>query len=233
MFLFLKLYLAHLIGDFILQFEELYRLKVRSLWGHLFHVLIHALVSLLLVFPFLTNPRLTLFVLAVSTVHYFQDIVKYTLQQKMPHWRFVLFVSDQIVHLLVVASVLLFPWNTAIPETPSGAAAFYYNNEWTLYAIAFVLSTFGGGYLLHSFRTNYMSGTRPDHFISRFEMSHGLAERTLVTAFFMLGTWPWMLAAAAAAAAMRLPFPLLRNRTDFLMSFLYAAAVGLAFRSRV
>jgi hypothetical protein len=41
MFLFLKLVLAHLIADFILQFEELYQLKIRSFLGHLAHVLIH------------------------------------------------------------------------------------------------------------------------------------------------------------------------------------------------
>jgi len=59
--LFLKLILAHLIADFILQFEELYQLKIRSFLGHLFHALIHGLVSLALLYPYLNVLQIWIF----------------------------------------------------------------------------------------------------------------------------------------------------------------------------
>ncbi|HTL47707.1 MAG TPA: DUF3307 domain-containing protein [Verrucomicrobiae bacterium] len=232
MFLFLKLYLAHLIGDFILQFEELYRLKVRSVWGHLLHVLIHVLVSLIIIYPYWHQPSIWFFILGLGTVHFIQDVIKYTTQKKIPAYTFPLFVIDQIFHGLVVSSVMLLPVSRLVLGF-DGAPwdAYYRESTWTLYLIAFVLVTFGGSYLLYNFRKNYIPGTRPDHLITPFEMSHALIERPLIAGIFLFGDSPLIWLFALLAGIPRLFFPKLRDPLDFSMSFLYSALIGLIFKT--
>lgn len=231
MFLFLKLYLAHLIGDFVLQFEELYQLKLRSQLGQFFHVLIHAILMLIVVLPYLDSPRMWGFIAAVMFVHYFQDNVKYRLQTRLPRHRFFLFVTDQIFHGLVVAGVMLLPESREV-ITFSGKPwnPYYTDNSWTLLAIAFIFTTFAGSYLLHSFRTNFIPNTRPDHYITNSEMSYALFERTLVTAVFLFCANPVFFGAALFIAVPRLFFPKLRSMPDFIFSYMYAGFIGLLFR---
>lgn len=231
MFLFLKLYLAHLIGDFILQFEELYQLKVRRFAGHIWHVVIHAVVSALLVIPYLDSPFMWAFILIISTIHLGQDLVKYTLQKKAPAYRCPLFVLDQIGHVFVVGSILLFPISREVRGFPghTGLDFYYGSNILTLLAIAFILSTFGAAYLMHSLRTTYFPDDRHDHYITRFEMLHGLVERTVITGAFLFSSNPLVWAASLAVGVLRLFSPRLRNGVDFLLSFALAAVTGYVF----
>lgn len=232
MFLFLKLYLAHLIGDFVLQFEELYRLKVRSVLGHAGHVLIHVLVSILLTQPYWGQPVLWIFIGLLAVEHLIQDLIKYNLQKKHPAITFPLFVVDQMIHFLAVRSVLLFSVSKlqlGFPEMPVWNL-YYTENAWTLYAIAFLWVTFGGSYLLHNFRKNYLPGSRPDHLITPLEMSHAIVERSCLAGAFLFSSSPLVWTAAAFPALLRLAHPKLRNATDLVMSLAWAALIGFLFR---
>ncbi len=232
MFLFLKFYLAHLIGDFVLQFEELYRLKVRSWKGHVLHVLIHALVSALIVIPLWQAPGIWVFIAGVTLIHLGEDLLKYSLQQKFPYLRFALFTGDQIVHALVVAAVFLFPIRSLKAGFPSHPLLdFYYShNVWTLLAILFVLTTFGAAYFLHAFRLNYIKNSRPDHYITSFEMIHGFMERSLTVFCFLFLHPAAALGGAMAVGSLRFFVTKLRSKTDFFLSAGLAAALGLLFK---
>ncbi len=233
MFVFLKLVLAHMIGDFILQFEELYRLKVKSRLGHFFHALIHFFCSLLLVFPYLDIPFIWIFISVISVIHYFQDLLKYRIEGKHPKQIFWCFTIDQTVHFIFIASILLFPYNSAergFPQFPV-LNFFYSGNTATLYAIAYVTATFKGSYFLHALRRSFLKKTRPDHFITSLEVWHGLAERGFVVFMFLLNiSAPALMIAWPLVALLRVSSKKLRNLTDFLLSFIYAAAVGGFFR---
>jgi len=220
MSLFLKLYLAHLIGDFILQFEELYRLKMRGNLGHMYHVLIHTGVSLILVAPYLSDPFLWLFIGFVTIIHYIQDQIKYSLQKKNERLMFPCFIIDQIFHFLVIALILLFPAShTVLPVTDIPIMNIYlFLDVWTLVAIAFIISTFAGGYTLHALRKSYFRGTRPDHMITAFELMHGIIERGTVTLLILGWSHPLAWAASILIGVLRLPSKKLRNKTDFLLS---------------
>lgn len=233
MFIFLKLYFAHLIGDFVLQFEELYRLKTQSWKGHVLHVLIHALVSLVIVFPLLGHSGVWLFILAVTVLHLGEDLLKYSLQQKYPSWRFFLFSADQAVHAAVIACVFLFPirhLQGGFDSLP-GFNAYYLSNTWTLVGILFLLTTFGTGYFLHAFVLNFIKNVRQDQFITRFELLHGLVERTWISGVFLVLSPLSALIAAFAAGLLRIFHPRLRNGRDFLMSAGLAAFLGLLFKN--
>ncbi len=232
MFLFLKLFLAHLIADFILQFEELYQLKVRSVWGHLFHVLIHGIVSLVLLFPYLKNPGIWVFVAAVVLLHLVQDFIKYTLTKKIPKNTFFYFMADQFVHLLVLSSILLFPVSAEVRGFPGHPLldAVYRDNAFTLLLIFFILLTFAGSYTIHAFCRSYVKDSPPLYGITSYEMTYTLLERSII-GIIVLGASNglWILLTPLVGLA-RLPLKRMRSRAGFLVSLLYAILLGLCFR---
>jgi len=232
MFLFLKLCLAHLIADFVLQFEELYRLKIRHVAGQVWHVVIHAVVALLLLWPYLKFPEIWFFVLGITLVHFLQDLTKYKMRDRYPHLDFVIFMTDQAVHLMVLSAVFLLPISRSFPAEldPSSWSPYYAQNLWTLYLILFLLTTFSAGYVLNSLRKNYFKGSRPDHFITRGEMIHGLIERPIITGLFLFPPSWILLGLWGLAEIPRLWIRNLKNKTDLALSFLSAAALGLLFR---
>lgn len=234
MFIFYKLVLGHLIADFFLQFEELYRLKLRSHVGHLAHILIHFATCLLIVFPYLNKPFIWIFVGVISAIHFLQDSLKYSLQEKYPRARFPVFVLDQVFHILFLASILLFPISKLkigfSQELP--ALNFLYLEEpWTKLALVFFVATLGGSYLLHNFRKSYFpTSGRADHGITTFEILHAAFERTWITAVFATLPFTPLLALSPAVGLLRLPSAKLRNVLDFSLSFAYAVCVGLLAR---
>src|SRR5690348_8070655 len=116
MFLFYKLVLAHLVADFILQFEELYQLKLKSKLGHIFHALIHGGVCLILLLPYLPGRAFPwVFIAVIVTIHYFQHLLKCRLRDLYPKGNFYFFALDQIIHILFLATILLFPFSKAAP----------------------------------------------------------------------------------------------------------------------
>lgn len=231
MFLFLRLYLAHLLGDFVLQFDELYKLKVKSRLGHVLHVLIHLGCSVLLTWPYRREPILWGFLVALIAIHFIQDCIKYD-RMKNRSKAFIYFVVDQFFHLLFVAAILLFPISQLTLTFPEGSFlnTYYANDRWILMTILFILVTFGGSYLFYNYRINYLDHTRPDHGITSPEMIHAIFERTIIASIFLLAEPGVIWALAPLAGLYRLPFKKLRNMFDYIFSFFYAAFLGLLFR---
>jgi hypothetical protein len=229
-FLFLKAVTAHLVADFVLQFEELYQLKLRHAAGHVLHVLFHALVLAALVFPYLDLPAVWVYIAGTSAFHLGQDLVKYKLQKKRPRLNFLIFVTDQLVHLAVLSSVLIIPqaWE---PRPWPALDPYYADSRWTILAIALLLSTFAGSYLLHAFWKNYGRLSRPDEGIRTPEMIHALIERSTITLVCLTAPHILWIAALPAVGLLRLARPELRKWKYFLSSFLYAAWIGFLFRA--
>ncbi len=233
MFLFLKLILAHLIADFILQFEELYQLKVRSIAGHILHVLIHGSVSLFLLTPYLKDPWVWVFVIALTLIHLLQDLIKYGLTKKYPANTFIYFIADQVVHVLVISTVFLFPFSQDLNGFASypGMNRFYLNDFWTLLTIFFILLTFAANYTFHAFYQSYVKRSRPMHWISSFELSYTLFERTCIAGMVFWVHHPLAFLLIPLIGLTRLPWPVLRNWTDFGVSLIYSLGLSFLFRS--
>ncbi len=230
--IFLKLCLAHLIADFILQVEELFQLKLKSLVGHFLHGLCHVAVSLLFLWPYLRDPMIWKFVLSISAIHCFQDIAKYHLVEKHKKHFFLIFVVDQAIHFLFLSSIFLFPGSGRILGFAASPVLneLYTENRWTLYAIVFVAATFAGSFLLHAFRINFVPDSRKDHFITSWEIVHGLLERSVITWLFIFAPNPWALVFSPLIGLIRPFLKRINDKTDFFISFNYAAMVGLIFR---
>jgi hypothetical protein len=232
MFLFLKLILGHLIADFILQFEELYQLKVRSFLGQLSHALMHGLVSLALLYPYLNVPQIWFFVTGLVLVHLTQDLIKYSVTKKTPENTFTYFMTDQLCHVLVISTIFLFPISHEVRGFPHFAPldTLYRTNIWTLGAIFFITLTFAGNYTLNAFAKSYLKGHSPIYLISSPEVAHALIERSLVAWILLSTISPWMLLLIPCVGVLRLPLKILRDWTAFFLSLNYAVLITLLFQ---
>ena len=232
MFLFLKLILAHLIADFILQFEELYQLKVRSYLGQLSHVLIHGLVSLAILYPYLNAPQIWLFVTGLVLIHLAQDLIKYSVTQKTPANTFVYFMTDQLCHVLVISTIFLFPVSHEVRGFPTSPLLdmFYRTNTWTLDVIFFIMLTFAGSYILNAFTKSYLKGHSTLYLISSPEIAHAILERSLIAWILLAATFPFAILAIPCVGVLRLPFKPLRDWTSFFLSLSYAVLITLLFQ---
>jgi hypothetical protein len=233
MFLFLKLILAHLIADFILQFEELYQLKVRSFWGQILHALTHGLVALALLYPYLDLPLIWLFVAGLVLVHLVQDLFKYSFTKRKPSNTFIYFMIDQLCHVLVISTIFLFPISHKVRGFPNSALLdfFYRTNDWTLDVIFFITLTFAGSYVLNAFAKSYLKGHPPLYLITSMEMAHAILERSLIAVILLVNPLPpWGLLLIPCVGIFRFPDKILRDPTAFLLSACYAG-ITLLFRN--
>lgn len=101
------LLLAHLIADFPLQTNWVFKIKTQSSWGIAVHVGIHLLVTAVLIKEPITY---WLMLASLGVVHFIIDWVKLRLpaRQQTPG-----FILDQIAHLLTLLLIAI-----AIPAIP-------------------------------------------------------------------------------------------------------------------
>lgn len=102
MITFAALFLAHLIADFPLQTNRIYKLKTESNQGVLLHVAIHLLVASILIENALAHWPIFL---VLGTAHFLIDWAKlrYPTHRQTPG-----FILDQFAHLLTI--ILIAAW---------------------------------------------------------------------------------------------------------------------------
>jgi hypothetical protein len=114
------LVLAHLLADFIFQPSKLVIWKIRSKYGVLVHVLVHFVMNLIVLSPFIANgyywPIGASFM--VCFAHFWIDQAK--INYDLKHDKKVLaFLIDQLMHLLVMMIVYFFVQNLSL-SLPAG-----------------------------------------------------------------------------------------------------------------
>lgn len=162
MFIFLRLVLAHLIADFPLQTDEIYRLKVKGQFGQFLHAFVIVAVSALFVAPFLTIPSMWAVLAFIGVCHYIIDNTKLIWNDRIKDkWLFWGFLLDQALH---IATALPCFFITALSNKeahiakPAAWALFYNDNTFVIYAIFFVIAVFSSTYIIESFKIAYMPG---------------------------------------------------------------------------
>lgn len=111
---------SHLLGDFVFQPDALVKYKMKSVKGVLIHVLIHFIVSLIVLLPFLINGYFWLIVVVagISFAHFWIDKAKINYDLKNDK-KVLPFVIDQLLHFItiLVAYFLIRDLNFSLPET--------------------------------------------------------------------------------------------------------------------
>ncbi|MBI4235109.1 DUF3307 domain-containing protein [Candidatus Peregrinibacteria bacterium] len=114
------LILTHLLGDFVLQPTKLVRWKMTSYKGTLVHSLVHFLIGLILLSPFIINGYVWLIgiIFTISLIHFFIDQAKISYDLKHDE-KVKPFIIDQMLHLLAIMLVNFFLGKTQLilPES--------------------------------------------------------------------------------------------------------------------
>ena len=120
------LILAHLLADFVFQPTKLVLWKIRSKYGVLVHVLVHFVVNLIVLSPFIINghywPIGAAFV--ICFLHFWIDQAK--ISYDLDHDKKIMaFLMDQLIHLLVMMVVYFFVQNFTLTLPLSSFYQFY------------------------------------------------------------------------------------------------------------
>jgi len=109
------LLLAHLLGDFPLQTNRIFRMKLAGTRGLVLHVAIHLFVAIIIIPTFW---QFWLLLVLLGLTHFLTDWLKLRLQGPDKPQLFG-FVIDQIVHISVI--IVLSLWQPALPSIFSDA----------------------------------------------------------------------------------------------------------------
>lgn len=107
-FWFARLYVAHLLADFVFQFGAIYRLKIRGPLGVLVHTAIVVAIAGIVLWPFasfLSFADLGLVLLTVGLTHFGLDWLKEFLRAHGYYAGLMGFLGDQLSHALVLLAI--------------------------------------------------------------------------------------------------------------------------------
>ncbi|MFH1783850.1 MAG: DUF3307 domain-containing protein [bacterium] len=140
MYLFLRLLLAHVLADFPLQFDSIFRMKTKSIWGIALHSLIFALCAMLLSIPFLHQGLMWWYIVFLSVAHLVTDKAKFWLAEE--GWENKkAFLLDQFIHIFWIGFISYWG-NMALEPSSFGTtwlAKLYDNNILVIVIIICIL----------------------------------------------------------------------------------------------
>ncbi|TYR33602.1 DUF3307 domain-containing protein [Sphingobacterium phlebotomi] len=181
--LFLKLLLAHLIGDFVLQPKKWVQKRREHIGYLLLHIAIHAALLVVFFIPELSDQWQV--ILFISCAHLLIDSGKIYFEKKLPRRAFLLFIADQTLHILSLIVVVWYTYGLPIDwET-------LLSTKNLLYVLAFVLIVFVSPIMLRVFFSKWTSEadvvTKPKNSLVDAGMLIGIMERLLIVLFIQVG----------------------------------------------
>jgi hypothetical protein len=204
MLLFLKLYLSHLVADFLLQPNWIVKDKARA--SRLFlHSAIHIATTVAIINTAL-NKKILLAILILAFSHAICDYVK----AKLTRDEWLAFTIDQATHLLIIMILSIWlsaeGWKNAemILHVIVGSQKLY------LYLCVYVAVIFGGGYFVQKITLYFMNQIDKALLQSKPGLRNagkyiGWLERALVTTFIVAGYPEGIGLLLAAKAVARYP----------------------------
>ncbi|PRD56373.1 DUF3307 domain-containing protein [Sphingobacterium gobiense] len=181
--LFLKLLLAHFIGDFVLQPKSWVQKRREHIGYLLIHIAVHTTLLVLLFIPEL--PDQWQVILFISCAHLLIDSGKIYFEKRFPKRTFLLFIADQTLHILSLIAVVLYKYGLSIEwET-------LFSPKSLLYVLAFVLTVFVSPIMLRVFFSKWTAevdvATKPTKSLVDAGMLIGIMERLLIVLFIQVG----------------------------------------------
>jgi hypothetical protein len=146
--LFYRLLLAHLVADFPLQTNQIFKVKTNTEWGVLIHTLIVLIFSILFTFPYLEDPKVIIILLVIFLSHTVIDKLKMEYSNKTKNQSMKILLLDQALHIAIIA-VLTFNFTESyLLSSPFNSVFFnylidVYNNDiFIISLIGYIASVF-------------------------------------------------------------------------------------------
>jgi hypothetical protein len=186
MLLFLKLYLAHLIADFLLQSDWVAKNKTK-LWPLVTHSTAHVTTAFLVVNVDLSR-RISLAIVGLAIAHGICDYVK----AKYTSNEWLAFTLDQLAHLLIIAAAAVLLTSDGPKKATTILQSTLVSEKLFLYLCAYSLVVFGGGYFVQKVTKYFMDQIDPTLIPSKPGLPKagkyiGWLERSLVLTFIITG----------------------------------------------
>jgi hypothetical protein len=201
--------LAHVLTDFVLQWDQLVYLKnSRKLKGFFYHGMILFILQTLLLFTLYSAASAVLFSLIVTLVHLLIDYGKEFISSKRAIGKLIIFVGDQVLHILII--LFLSSWfslnahsfltDLFVNIVPVQLSLLFFNRLLTALIILIYLC-FGGAILIrltldviYRHVDNYMQAIAPEDLHKRDPIKEvrvgkyvGIMERSILFIFLING----------------------------------------------
>lgn len=183
MIIFIKLLLAHFIGDFLLQpkswVNEKEKLKAKSLKVYI-HILIHGLLVLLVLWDY----SYWLLALILMILHGIIDVTKLYAQKENNKSK--CFLIDQILHIISIIVMWVLFFKPEINLNPILSTS----KIW-IYATAILLITVVSGIVMRELMSTWTASLdeKNDESLSNAGKYIGMLERLFVFTFVITGNW--------------------------------------------
>ena len=103
MFLFYRLLLAHIIADFPIQTNQIFKVKTNTEWGIRTHTLIVLIFSILFTFPYLEDPKVIIIIIIIFLSHTVIDKLKMEYSKKTKNKSIRILLLDQALLIAIIA----------------------------------------------------------------------------------------------------------------------------------
>ncbi|KAA3663632.1 MAG: DUF3307 domain-containing protein [Chloroflexi bacterium] len=219
--------LAHLVGDYILQWNKLAYWKSRELKGVTVHCLIVLGVTWLFALPF--DPTWWDGVLLISGLHFLIDASQLLLKPRIaPMARFAL---DQVAHFLVIFMVLAWSGFLDWSNVTVQLTAVFHNDRLLLYLLGYAFVTMPAWVIIKFLAYGLVQGDAPE--FGGNSKYLGIAERVLMTTFVAMGQFLLVPLVAAPRLFMEWREINANEQTavylaELLVSVILAVLIGLA-----
>ncbi len=189
--LFWTLLLAHIIGDFPLQTDFLYKWKKVKSWGVLPHVLVCTVINIFALYPFWEKPQIWITIGALGLVHALLDRGKILISSYLKKDNLLQFFLDQILHVTSIWAAAFWLSNFIVTDRcqPFGITM---ECRYVIYLIAIIFSVFASVPIIYYIQ-NYFYKNRKARANKNLDFPFfskripGYIERFIATSGFLLG----------------------------------------------
>lgn len=183
----IAMFLAHLVGDYVLQWDSLAIWKGRALKGALTHGAIVTAVTVL--FAWVIDPAWWPWALLLGAIHTLIDSL-WLLNRRLPPeiqlQPLPRFVIDQTLHFAVIILTLVLSGYTAMPTLPGKMVREVQDYRLLAYVVGYVLLTMPAWVTVEFMVYGLVRAPAPD-FSPAANKYLGIVERGLITTFVLLG----------------------------------------------
>lgn len=222
----IAMFLAHLVGDYILQWNSLAAWKARELRGVFFHCVIVLLVTWAFILPI--DPGWWPWVLFIGFMHFIIDAAQ--LRIRFPVAPLVRFTFDQFAHFAVIIFALTAGGYLDLHYVGVNLQASLQSDRLLLFLLAYAFITMPAWVVVKFTVYGLVNGSAPD--FSGNSKYLAMLERILMTTFVALGQY--FLVPLVILPRLMMEWPdVVRHRNtavylaELLASVTLAVAVGL------
>ncbi|MBK8901277.1 MAG: DUF3307 domain-containing protein [Anaerolineaceae bacterium] len=179
----IAMFLAHLVGDYILQWNSLAAWKSRALSGVIVHCLVVLAVTWLFILPF--NSGWWPWVLVIGVAHFVIDAIQ--LRVKLPIPELARFALDQLAHGVVITLALAGGGYLDLGVVVQSSLAVLQSDWLLIYLLGYAFVTMPAWVLVKFTAYGLVQGSAPQFGDSSKYL--GILERLLITTFVAVGQY--------------------------------------------